>query len=123
MGFLACRRFRKWTVRARPHLERFHHTLAVTQAGISEQSLVAAADQLDAAGDELGDFLRRDPCPLPELAAAYATAVLIVTAVANVFAAWHRIVPVEQQAAVERTRALMPDADRVRAVLARFPFT
>jgi hypothetical protein len=65
-------------------------------------------------------YLQADPCPLPELAGAFASLVLISGSVANAFATWHRMAPLERQAAVERTRELGAQAEAIAGVLAPY---
>ena len=119
MGFLSRRHLRKWNARSRPHLVAFNRALDLITTA-TPANIVFVGDQIDAAADELAAYLQADPCPLPELAGAFASLVLISGSVANAFATWHRMAPLERQAAVERTRELGAQAEAIAGVLAPY---
>ena len=115
------RRLRRWTVRSRPHLERFSATLDVIATASAKTHLVGIGDQLLAAVAELADYLAADPCPRRDLRDAYAQLLDVVSVLAAAFTAWHRMAPSERTEAVELVHGLGEQADRVAAVAGPLP--
>jgi hypothetical protein len=114
------RRLHKWTIRSRPHLQRFNQALNVI-SGARPSNLIGAADQLGAAANELARYLALDPCPVPEMTEAHDDLIAITLVLAATFSRWDRMVRGDRTEAVEFVRALGERADHVAEVLGPLP--
>jgi hypothetical protein len=103
--YAARRKFRNWTKRAQPHLERFAFALLVV-ADTTPQNLCFVADQVDAASKDFAAYLATDPCPDRTLARIYESAIEVYAELGSLLAAFERMARYEQEAARDRVTEL-----------------
>jgi cell division protein ZapA (FtsZ GTPase activity inhibitor) len=115
------RRLHGWTVRSRPHIERFNRALDVIATATPKTHLASVGDQLLAAVAELGGYLEADPAPGKELRAAYGTLLSTIAAMAAVFVTFERLGRHERAEAIELVRGLHDQADHFVAVVGPLP--
>ncbi len=111
------RRLQKWTIRSKPHLERFNQALNVVSGARPATHLISVGDQLQAAVDELAAYFARDRCPLAEMAEAHDDLLAITSVLAATFSRWDRMGRGERTGALKFVRALGERADHVADVL------